>query len=92
MGNSVPMAVDSESQLVELRILLGILGVGDFSAGRRQGNKDKMEKGAEHTLPVYFFFSHKTAERRPSVALVGGSDPRWSLWGAGSEAEGGTLA
>lgn len=56
MGNSVPMAVDSESQLVELRILLGILGVGDFSAGRRQGNKDKMEKGAEHTLPVYFFF------------------------------------
>lgn len=89
----MPMAVDSESQLVELRILLGILGVGDFSAGRRQGNKDKMEKGAEHTLPVYiFFFLIKLQMRRPSVALVGGSDPRWSLWGAGSEAEGGTLA
>lgn len=64
MGNSVPMAVDSESQLVELRILLGILGVGDFSAGRRQGNKDKMEKGAEHTPPVYIFFSHKTADEK----------------------------
>lgn len=57
MGNSVPMAVDSESQLVKLRILPGILGVRDFTAGRRQGKKkDKTEKGAERTLPVYHFF------------------------------------
>lgn len=61
----MPMAVDSESQLVKLRILLGILGVRDFIAGRKQGKKkDRMEKGAEHTLPVYNFFPHKTADEK----------------------------
>lgn len=83
MGNSVPMAVDSESQLVKLRILPGILGVRDFTAGRRQGEKKKIKRKREPSvlclLTIFFFLQMK----RPSIAPVGGSDPGWSLWGAG---------
>lgn len=58
--------LESESQRLKFRGLLGILGARDFRAGRRQG------KGAEQTLPTCIsFLSQKLHMERPSIALVG---------------------
>lgn len=49
-----------------------------------------MGEGAEHTLPTRsLFILIKVQMRRSHMALLGGSDPRWSLWGAMSRLGGG---